>query len=461
MSFDTRNILGINTIFESINYKGFTHEEFRSTASFMDYDAVLIDTSYLGQYYEEDPFQTFEGKRMISEDDSCLIVEEYSLIKGQLIELLKQGKNIFVLMGTNENCFIYNNNKALGEGRKKLRGVYPVTEFDMFSFLPIDLKLTMVSGEKFNITCQPPYSTFFQAIREMLYYEAYFEVPKKASLLTIPNSEKSISAVFEHEKGKIIILPYPYDEGHFETQKEWKKYAKKYLDALFELNNALNSTTGVYTFPLWSDGVKILEEEDEEIKLAQDLQKLRGIETKIKKHKEILKKIRQKKILITANGTLLEEVVQETLREIGFTLSETEAGRSDIIASYHGTDIVAEIKGVSKSAGEKHATQLEKWVTQFIEEKERSPKPLLIVNGYCDTPLAERVEDVFPNQMLKYCEARGHALITTTQLLCLYIEIKKNPTCAKERITELLSCVGKYQRYLDYDNYIKLVQNGD
>ena len=96
---------------------------------------------------------------------------------------------------------------------------------------------------------------------------------------------------------------------------------------------------------------------------------------------------------------------------------------------------------------------------KFIEDKEHAPKPILIVNGYCDTPLAERVEDVFPNQMLKYCEARGHVLVTTTQLLCLYVEIKKNPNCTEERITELLSCVGKYQRYLDYDNYIKLVQN--
>ena len=169
--------------------------------------------------------------------------------------------------------------------------------------------------------------------------------------------------------------------------------------------------------------------------------------------------IRKKKILITASGTPLEEVVQETLQEIGFTLSETEVGRSDIIASYNGTDIVAEIKGVSKSAAEKHAAQLEKWVAQFIEEKEHAPKPILIVNGYCDTPLVERVDDTFPNQMLKYCEARGQALITTTQLLCLYIEIKKKPTCAEERIAELLSCVGKYQRYLDYDKYIKLEQN--
>ena len=211
--------------------------------------------------------------------------------------------------------------------------------------------------------------------------------------------------------------------------------------------------------PLWSEHIKILDEVNKEIELNKAIEKLRKIETEIKQHEDLIRKIRHKKVLLSASGTLLEEVVKETLQEIGFTLSEAEVGRSDIIASYNDTDIVGEIKGVSKSSAEKHAAQLEKWVAQFIEEKEHSPKPILIVNGYCDISLTERTEDVFPTQMLKYCEARGHALITTTQLLCLYIDITNNPACANERITELLSCVGKYPRYQDYENYIKLVQN--
>ena len=149
------------------------------------------------------------------------------------------------------------------------------------------------------------------------------------------------------------------------------------------------------------------------------------------------------------------------MQEIGFALHEAEVGRSDVVASYDDTDIVAEIKGVTKSAAEKHAAQLEKWVAQFLEENEHSPKAILFVNGYCDTPLAERTEEVFPDQMLRYSEARGHALVTTTQLLCLYIEIKNNPACAKERIKELLSCVGRYPRYKDYENYLQLIAKNE
>ena len=70
--------------------------------------------------------------------------------------------------------------------------------------------------------------------------------------------------VFEYEKGKIIILPYPYDEGCYETEKEWKREAKKYLDALLELNKALISNADTYSLPIWSGNIKILDEEDEE-----------------------------------------------------------------------------------------------------------------------------------------------------------------------------------------------------
>ena len=93
--------------------------------------------------------------------------------------------------------------------------------------------------------------------------------------------------------------------------------------------------------------------------------------------------------------------------------------------------------------------------TEGTEENEVSPKGMLIVNGFCDMPLNERLEDVFPQQMLKYCVSRGHVLLTSTQLLCLYIEVCKNPICKEERITELLSCVGKYERYREIKDYLK------
>lgn len=456
MASNAQEILGLNTRFESLNYNGFTETGFRSNLSFLDYDAVVINTSHLGYRYYADYPDSFQGKRKITKDESFLMREEFDRVKVQIIAALKQGKNVFIIMAQNENCYIHSGRTEYSGTGRNARATNILEEFDAFSFLPINIKPTMVRGKDFDIVCHAPYASFFNATQGLAYYEAYFAAPKKSVLLTIPNSDKAISAVFECEKGKIILLPCPYD---YKTEEASKKYGKIYLDALFELNHALMAREDSYSLPLWTDGIKILDEEDQEKKLEQDLKKLEDIKAEIAKREARINKIRRKKILIAASGTILEEVVKETLQEIGFTLHEAEVGRSDIIASYDGVDVVAEIKGVSKSAAEKHAAQLEKWVAQFIEEKDHHPKAILIVNGYCDTPLSARTDEVFPDQMLKYCKSREHALITSTQLLCLYIEIKNNPTCAKERITELLSCVGKYSRYLDYKKYLRLIEN--
>ena len=79
---------------------------------------------------------------------------------------------------------------------------------------------------------------------------------------------------------------------------------------------------------------------------------------------------------------------------------------------------------------------------------------LLIVNGYNTLPLDQRTEEVFPDQMLKYSTSREQTLITTTQLLCLFVEIQEHPDCKEERIQELLSTTGRYNRYTDYSEFI-------
>lgn len=274
-------------------------------------------------------------------------------------------------------------------------------------------------------------------------------------LLKIPGTSKAVSAVFEYENGKIILLPLPYYEDDFTEEKYWRKYGKIYLDSLFELSDRLSTSLDDYVLPDWTNYFSILNETVESIKLEKDLQRLQKIQRSIENQEELIRQIQRYKTLLTASGDQLEEIVKLVLSELGFSLVEAEKGRSDIIARYGETDIVAEIKGVTKSAAEKHAAQLEKWVAQFTEENEHAPKPLLIVNGFCDTPLLERVEDVFPNQMLKYCEARNHVLVTTTQLLCLYIETRNDMSCLDDKIKELLATVGIYQPYQNITDFIK------
>lgn len=398
---------------------------------------------------------------MLSQTDSHKIVKDYGLIKQQISECLKQGKNIYIMLGKNENCCVYTGDTEYSGTGKNARRTNIVTPFDMYSFLPLKIKPTHVTGEKMELCNNLPYSDFFKKTLSFQYYNAFFDAPPNATLLKIPDGGKALAAVYEHEKGRLIFLPQTYSEEEYSDSKKWKKDAKNYLDALFELNQRLSSSLDEYALPQWTENFSILDELSEQKRIEQDLAKLEKLKLKIERQQKSLDHLQRYKALVCTSGTALEEIVKTVLTELGFVLSKAEKGRSDIIAQYDDTGVVAEIKGVSKSAAEKHAAQLEKWVSQYIEDNERTPKPLLIVNGFCEVPVFDRNEEVFPHQMLKYCEARGHALITTTQLLCLYIEIQKNPDCKTERISELLSCVGKYPRYQNFSEFLIAKENGE
>ena len=225
---------------------------------------------------------------------------------------------------------------------------------------------------------------------------------------------------------------------------------------MFELDDKLSIADEECNLPAWADDIHLLGEKEELQKREKIERKIDELQSELERQKQLIEGIQRYKLLLTSTGAVLEEITKKVLSELGFVILDAEKGRSDIIAKYNDIGVVAEIKGVTKSAAEKHAAQLEKWVSQYIEETESTPRPLLIVNGYCETPIANRTESVFPQQMLKYCEARGHALITTTQLLCLYIDIQKNPTYKEERINELLACVGIYKRYMDFYEYLDM-----
>lgn len=443
-----KNILGLNTEFDSLKYEGFQENRFSSSISLLDYDAVVIDVGFLADTYHDDG--TFENKTLLSEYSSHQILEDFSIIKDQIIELLKQGRQLFLLMGKNENCCIYTGEKQYSGTGKNARRTSIVRELDMYSFLPVSIKATHVYGNELSICGNSPYRDFLKQTTDCCQYASYFSVREKHTPLAyIAGTGKIAAAVIPYEAGKIICLPQPYYKDDYTKVEYWRKNGTHYLDALFELNERLSISNEEIDFPIWANDIYVLNEK-EEIEIQNQLEKqIVGLQDKLSEQKRRIEEIQKYKLLLTASGRVLEEITKQVLRELGFSILDAEKGRSDIIAKYGDTGIVAEIKGVSKSAAEKHAAQLEKWVSQYIEENESVPKGLLIVNGFCDVPISERTEDVFPHQMLKYCEARGHALLTTTQLLCLFIEVQRDPTCKIDRINELLSCVGKYMRYKD------------
>ena len=159
----------------------------------------------------------------------------------------------------------------------------------------------------------------------------------------------------------------------------------------------------------------------------------------------------QWKRLVSAQGTTLELQVEQAFRVIGFSIEDRRPGRSDLRITYGDRHGVVEIKGVTKSAAERHAAQLEKWVAEEVQEG-RAAKGILVVNTWRHVPLDQRLEASFPPQMLPYSEARGHSLLTGAQLLsmvraCIADESRKDKVAA-----EILDAVGVVRGWSDLDD---------
>lgn len=442
MTEEKKKFIGLNVMPLLHQETRIEMSEINSGRSLLDFDSVIVNPELFFDTYK--PKGTHKDVPLLDPDDSRRIIYNFHKIKQQLQEMLQQGKNIYVITGHTHVCYRY-----IEQGSSKLE------LFNLYSFLPMSVSFNSLRGSNIDLV-NPLFKEFLSMVKRDIEYHSVINIENGIPILKIKGTDKVVAAIVPHLNGNVIFLPYFY-QNFFWFDSDGYAKRQNFFNAIYDLNEKITKKD-IIEYPNWIDDYNILTETD-------DLKQLNNFETerveleeRIKQQKERLNLLKQYKGVFTSSGEQLENIVKDVFKKMGFQIFPTEKGRTDVIAKYGDADVVMEIKGLTKSAAEKNAAQLEKWVSMFIEKEERTPKPLLIVNAFCDTPLEQRTEDVFPNQMLSYSTSRNHCLISTTQLLCLFIEVTQKPECKEGCINELLTTVGVYNRYSDYTNFIKKVK---
>lgn len=449
-----KKYVGINTSFGHNVLENFDEYEFRTNMSLFDYDAVILSTYCVTSNYNYETTNSYEktprkyqGIIVLDEDDSFNIIREFQCMKKQLQDMLEIGKNIFVILEKNEKRYIYNGEKAVsGSGKNATRTSY-VQEIDENGFLPVDVKLESLLGEVTQVVAKDEYRDFYDSVRDLYLYQQIIKEPTGETDVVIPGTSNAVAMHMKYGKGNIVFIPRPYEEEEYIDDKDAQEKPLLFLKQILALDEKLNSRSQYSELPNWAKNIMLFDEKkyvEKNDSIDKKIEKL--IEEK-NKNSKVLNEISEYKHLLTGTGSSLENIVRNVLLELDFQLEEIEANRTDIIGKYKEVSVVFEIKGLTKSAGERNAAQLEKWISEYHVETGIKPKGVLLVNAFRNKPLRERTELVFPKQKLDYSISREHCLISSVQFLCLFIECKKNKKSKDKIIQEFLNTTGVYSKY--------------
>jgi hypothetical protein len=435
-------VLSVGTV---LNRKLASSTSFGSSVSFLDYDLVICDFSNsLSGYHFQYGHDTYMGYPCLDDDSSVKISNDIARRKAEIRELLKLGRMVVIFTSTPVKCYIGTGETLSSGTGRNARITRMVNQIDVTACLPIPVSTVVASGESIEFHGNEPFKSFWNANKDNFVYEAYLEKQIGHPLFVIEGTNQTIGFYHQIDNGHLLFVP----------SLRTKKPTSLFVESLITLFDNLKQDTGDFELPEWTREYLLPNEQRETDNLRILENELSQLLALITKQKEKIAIIEQYKISLCGSGRALEVVVQKILSEIGFEVREGAPGRDDMILNYNEQVVVAEIKGVGKSAAEKHAAQLEKWVSEYFSTHGMQPKGILIVNAFKDIPIKDRTESPFPDQMIGYSQHREHCLITTFQLLGIYFDVLQNPEKKDELIKNMLATQGVYTEYQNWSEFI-------
>jgi hypothetical protein len=467
--------LGLDCIFrdERIEYS-----RFEAATSLLDYDVLIWDPEdALIPYFQY--AGTYAGLRSLSHDRSEALISDASRRRKEIDSFLELGRTLVVFLPPPAEWYVDTGEREYsGTGRNR-QTTNVVTKVGISLLLPFTMKSTAAKGSRIRVVAGDPFASFWRECKELFAYQAYLDEPFGTTLAVVEGTEHAVAAFAKVKNGRVLLLPqllvpepierWWEDESFDAADSEEKKEAEEalreeeaaaeserlFVDQLFELISGLTTTTGDFAIPAWAETLLLPGESDQRAAIETGRREVAKLLEEVEKSESRIAKLRHRKLLFAGTGEPFEQLVGQAFEALGCSVEEGAPGRTDRIITRGEHVLVTELKGKGKSAVEANAAQLEKWVSDYLMEHGKKPKPVLIVNAWRGKPLDKRTEDAFPHQMLKYATDRGHCLMTGLQLLGAWLDVEEHPDRADEVFESIVACVGLYDRYADWSEFIR------
>ena len=459
---------------------------FGSPTSLLEYDVAILDVrEWLEEYPPED---YYNGLPSLDAHRTAQLLRDVKRRSREIRTLLDLGRLVLVFTSPPCACYYDTGKRSYsGTGRNRHTTVV-VSEFDLCRVIPADYETVEASGSSMQFVGDDRLAAFWRANKGATAYGAQFTTAPGKPWLTVSRTTTVVGAYLPVGKGMLVFVPdltYPSaedanaevpsndedadpgsvsdhhdeadeSEGEEEDEEEYEddppevlKRDSDFIDSVLALAERLTATSAAAP-PLWSEKYVLPGEPGliDAVATAQaDVAEAQEVRDKAV---EALALRRTDKLLFTASGDIFKNAVKDAFLRLGCEVDDAETGRRDLALNWNGHPMGVEAKGLTKSAAEKDAAQLEKWVSEHIEATGERPKALLVVNGFSESMPDARLDPVFPDQMLGYAKGRDHCLISGLQLLGCLLAVRSGERSASSVMEEISETVGVFPSYSDW-----------
>lgn len=460
-----------------------TRATFSGDLSVFDYDITIWDPAVSFKFYVEHPSRSFiesynkhyRGLPSLSEHASVQIQADATRRREEFNEFLAMGRTLIVIARPPQRCYVDTGERRYSGTGRNQKTTTVVKGFDLLSALPgAENELIKPGGQRVIIEGDGPLSRLLKDYKDFIRYTATISKPAGSIIARVPGVDRAISSV-QHvgAGGYLVLLPtfdfaagtvdQEADEVDAEDQDEeqgdedWLPEAQSFQYNLVSAIEQLTGTEG-RNWPSWADRYLTSTQRQLRLEVIKQQKRIETARAKLAKLQSQAEELDAQNQLFLGTGRTLELEVKKVLELLGGVVTDPQPSRDDWKVSFPEGDAVVEVKGVVKSAAEKQAAQLEKWVATALEDTGEQPKGLLVVNTWREIMLEDRTKDDFPSQMLPYCESRAHCLVTGLQLLVIRGEVERSPDRAAFWRRAILQTSGILKGTGDWRSTIDIVQ---
>ena len=442
---------------------------FTSMVSAFDFDVVVWDPVGTSNKYEGAYRGEYRGRPAPTEAESVALLEALARRKQEFTDFLRLGRSIIVIASPPQTIWVDTGKKdTSGTGRNQ-KVTRIVEDIDLLAAIPG--QVATVAGRGLELSpVSPIAASLWRETKDRWIYRCFLNKFPGAKLLVVAGTEKVVGSVeVAPDGGVLALLPEPWipaeddevddeddevdgedDEDDDEPEEGprdpgvAKDDDERFVDVPAEMiawvrGLSLHESEPI---PTWAADFKFTSEIQRQEELARLERSIAKLATKVDSLKHEQAEDDRWKRLSFSSGAALEDQVRRAFEVLGFTVLEAQRGRSDLRLQWETERVVVEVKGLSRSAAEKNAAQLEKWVAEEMADG-ATAKGVLVVNTWREKAPDQRETD-FPDQMVPYATARSHCLLTSLQLLTLARDVSDGKTDAASAARAILSTTGVF-----------------